>query len=619
MANKSDSFNTLKNMKSSIKRFLNKPIITSDMLAEGHGDNICGPSLIFAPTWLPNRLGNYYLYFAHHRGKYIRLAFADKLDGPWQIYGPGTLSIEDSAAISDHVASPDAHVISADKSIRMYFHSVHSGTNNQLSFVARSEDGINFEINPDPISNFYMRAIPWTHENFPLRDLWLGMTKGGVMYLSKNGWSNFIKLPVTAFDMHDPMANAPGDVRHVALRFLNNNILSVYYSRIGDAPESILRAQIDLNQPISKWIAGKSELILQPSTNWEGVNLPITNSRSGPAKKIGENALRDPAIFNHENKTYLLYSVMGESGIAIVELIKKQSLNTKIARTSFEMKSTLQPINFSQGNLEELNLDFSEHQELTRLSEPGELAKRIAYLDKLRPINRIFIMGCGRSGTWLLTALFSTMSETNVIPVETSPMRFGLYMTSAKNLVMKRGHLSYLNIDKMPESIKIAYVIRHPFDVLTSHNPTTEKKYHIDPERWLGEMTALKYLIEHKRASTLIIRYEDLVINPIETQTKIAHYFGMEIEKSVDEIISTFSASPEAVLAMHGLRKIDTNSLYKYINNSESLEYLKKIKSNLEPMLSWVSEMYGYNLKLNYKENKFRGVLKRLFIRATNY
>jgi hypothetical protein len=130
---------------------------------------------------------------------------------------------------------------------------------------------------------------------------------------------------------------------------------------------------------------------------------------------------------------------------------------------------------------------------------------------------------------------------------------------------------------------------------------------------------AVKYLIEHKRANTLIIRYEDLVINPIETQTKIAHYFGMEIEKSVDEIISTFSASPEAVLAMHGLRKIDTNSLYKYINNSESLEYLKKIKSNLEPMLSWVSEMYGYNLKLNYKENKFRGVLKRLFIRATNY
>ena len=315
MAHNSDSIKTLESMKSSIKRFLNKPIITSDMLDEGHGDNICGPSLIFAPEWLPNRLGNYYLYFAHHRGKYIRLAFSDTLNGPWQIYGPGTLSIEHSAAISDHVASPDVqfnmHVISAEKSIRMYFHGVYAGSNNQLSFVAKSDDGINFEINPDPISNFYMRALPWTHEDFPLRDLWLGMTKGGVMYLSKNGWSNFIKLPVTAFDMQDPMSNAPGDVRHVALKFLSNNILSVYFSRIGDAPESILRAEIDLNQPISKWVAGKSELILNPSTEWEGVNLPISNSRSGPARKTGENALRDPAIFNHNNRTYLLYSVMG--------------------------------------------------------------------------------------------------------------------------------------------------------------------------------------------------------------------------------------------------------------------------------------------------------------------
>ena len=31
------------------------------------------PSLIRVPSWVKNPLGKYYLYFAHHTGKYIRL------------------------------------------------------------------------------------------------------------------------------------------------------------------------------------------------------------------------------------------------------------------------------------------------------------------------------------------------------------------------------------------------------------------------------------------------------------------------------------------------------------------------------------------------------------------
>ncbi|TGP23371.1 hypothetical protein, partial [Mesorhizobium sp. M1D.F.Ca.ET.234.01.1.1] len=53
------------------------PIITPGMLPGDDGANINGPSLIRVPDWLPGRLGAYYLYFAHHTGTYIRLAFAD--------------------------------------------------------------------------------------------------------------------------------------------------------------------------------------------------------------------------------------------------------------------------------------------------------------------------------------------------------------------------------------------------------------------------------------------------------------------------------------------------------------------------------------------------------------
>ena len=36
----------------------------------------------------------YYLYFAHHKGSYIRLAYGDAVAGPWTVFEPGVLSLE---------------------------------------------------------------------------------------------------------------------------------------------------------------------------------------------------------------------------------------------------------------------------------------------------------------------------------------------------------------------------------------------------------------------------------------------------------------------------------------------------------------------------------------------
>ena len=113
-------------------------------------------------------------------------------------------------------------------------------------------------------------------------------------------------------------------------------------------------------------------------------------------------------------------------------------------------------------------------------------------------------------------------------------------------------------------------------------------------------MKALKYLVDTKRLNTKIIRYEDLIINPQNFQASIAEYFKLKINKSADEIASTFCASPEAFLAMHGLRKIDTNSLHKFKNSSD-IEHLKNIRANLSPMLSWVAAEYKYDLSLDSK------------------
>ena len=60
-----------------IMRLLDRPIIDSSTHSS-IGKNVQGPSLIRVPDWIANPLGQYYLYFADHKGSYIRLAYADR-------------------------------------------------------------------------------------------------------------------------------------------------------------------------------------------------------------------------------------------------------------------------------------------------------------------------------------------------------------------------------------------------------------------------------------------------------------------------------------------------------------------------------------------------------------
>ena len=78
-----------------VERLLDRPIIDAST-DPSIGTNIQGPSLIRAPAWLEAPLGQYYLYFADHKGSYIRLAYADALRGPWRVYAPGSLRLEHS-------------------------------------------------------------------------------------------------------------------------------------------------------------------------------------------------------------------------------------------------------------------------------------------------------------------------------------------------------------------------------------------------------------------------------------------------------------------------------------------------------------------------------------------
>ncbi len=263
------------------------------------GSNINGPSLTRAPDWLPNQLGKYYLYFAHHKGKFIRLAYAEQLKGPWMIYEPGTLKLADSFC-HNHIASPDMHVDDENRQIRMYYHGALPD-GRQVTRVAISSDGINFTCFPEEFGNSYFRVFQWNGYYYAL-----GMP--GIFYRSRDGMKDFEKGPAL-FDKN---------MRHSALK-LDGNRLSVFYSNAGDCPEHILLATIELSSDWMNWRESEAVTVLEPEMEYEGTSLPSEPSVRDwvpePARQ-----LRDPAIFQEDGNTYLLYSVAGEYGIAIAEL-----------------------------------------------------------------------------------------------------------------------------------------------------------------------------------------------------------------------------------------------------------------------------------------------------------
>jgi len=285
-----------------VRRLTDQPIINSDHL-NAVGGNVNGPSLIRVPHWVPNPPGKYYLYFAHHNGKYIRLAYADHLAGPWQLHNNGVLPLQQSF-FKGHIASPDVHVDQELQQIRMYFHGSDAETDfttPQYTRVASSFDGLQFQTTEQILGSSYWRVCK-------LQGYWYALEMPGVLYRSLDPFGPFEKGPELF----------TAAMRHSAVLPVDNN-LHVFYSNAGDCPESILHVCIDVTKDWYQWRCSDITKVLSPQTDAEGARYQKRPSIRGVAEKpVCE--LRDPAIYVEDNCYYLLYSVAGEQGIAIAEL-----------------------------------------------------------------------------------------------------------------------------------------------------------------------------------------------------------------------------------------------------------------------------------------------------------
>ncbi len=292
-------------------RLPDNPVIRPGMdgLPDAEAGNINGPSLIRVPDGAADALGRYYLYFAHHGGSYIRLAVADRPEGPYRIRPGGVLSIENTPA-SHHVASPDVHVDEENRRLIMFYHGIApDDPRGQVTFAAVSDDGLNWRSGSHILGRFYFRAF----------------RRGGVWYaFAKNG--NEGSALCRSDDPLAPFEPGPRflpNARHTAV-WIEGHTLHLFYSEANAVPERILVAKVDLSRPWRQWIPADPRLLLEPAEPWEGADLPLSRSSWG-AVHGRVRQLRDPAVYEEDGRLYLLYSVAGESGIAVARLLDARS------------------------------------------------------------------------------------------------------------------------------------------------------------------------------------------------------------------------------------------------------------------------------------------------------
>lgn len=316
-------------------RLPQNPLITIST-SPSLGDNINGPSIIRVPAWVKQPLGRYYLYFAHHKGQFIRMAYADSITGPWRIYEPGVQHVRDTAfyrpppdppnspTFYTHVASPEIFIDDSRRRILLWSHGWWTEGQRwpanaaealawskqhgyaQYTQVAESADGIHFRSLPAITRQSYLRV-------FRHRDYFYGMARLGQLLRSKDPLASLEPGPNPFRD--GPYANR---VRHVAV-IVRARRLYISFSAIGDAPERILLSTMELTGDWKDWKASPAVEVLTPQTAYECPTLPNIPSEAGEIEGPARQ-LRDPAIFEENGKTYLFYSICGEQGIAAAQI-----------------------------------------------------------------------------------------------------------------------------------------------------------------------------------------------------------------------------------------------------------------------------------------------------------
>lgn len=227
---------------------------------EGAGVNYNGPSIVKIPSWVAtgdraDPSANYYLYYGHHDGQYIRMAWAASIEGPWTYYratgdktaarqrtstdGRGVLDfgtlttqydmgntiVVPTYASGGHLSSPFIYLDNVNEQFVLLFHARTTWTSttrpragfvtvNQHTMVATSSDGLNFHsVSQGGQVGHGLREsailAPFYLNPFNIRGRWYGFENQGRLWQSPLSDPFNLTPTTTGQSYHWTQVNSP--------------------------------------------------------------------------------------------------------------------------------------------------------------------------------------------------------------------------------------------------------------------------------------------------------------------------------------------------------------------------------------------------------------------------
>lgn len=133
----------------------------------------------------------------------------------------------------------------------------------------------------------------------------------------------------------------------------------------------------------------------------------------------------------------------------------------------------------------------------------------------------VFIAGCARSGTTLMLNMMRCCRQAFCDDTERPIVDFPVVRAGQPVIVLKRTATCWKTLSALPPEVALIYMVRHPFDVLTS-KWGKQSSYYVTPERWIAEYDALEALqLSQPDRALEVVRYEDLVRDPDRVQRRL--------------------------------------------------------------------------------------------------
>lgn len=224
---------------------------------------------------------------------------------------------------------------------------------------------------------------------------------------------------------------------------------------------------------------------------------------------------------------------------------------------------------------------------------------------------KIFITGCAKSGTTLLLRMCYAFKDTEVLYKkgfdghELAFDEFVNYEGQSKFVIGKR-HPPALLSNVMSEELQRQHdlVVEHDIAIINvirdGRDVVLSDGNYVKPDRWID---SIRQRSDEVFGNVIVmeVRYEDLIRNPQEVQSKMEEMFGLESESNFSEYpdyvedwvfewnVSVLAREGKGNEVNYGKRKLSDKSIGK------DLEAYKDICSEAEKIL------FEYHLKeLNY-------------------